>query len=709
MGEKYTNLYIGFDVGDIFSQISCYNERREDVESLCMAGRKNAYEIPTKVCMNPDIREWWYGEDAQKAREKGKGILFEHFVQNYDQEQSVSTGGETCEKKLLLKQFIVLSLDIVKLYYPHGRINWLTFTARNLSVKLIRDLKEIGCELGIEPENVRVQSHVASYEYYAMCQERELWQNDVGLFEYSDQGLEYCHLSISRKRTPMVASATALSLKAYLNADDYKQMAPPDLDRRFMEVAREVLNQKLISTIYLTGEGFEQEWMNMSLKFLCGHRRVFVGQNLYAKGACFNSVLEATRTKNQKFIVLNEDVVPENIYLKVSQAKENTRYDLVAAGTSWYNIQESVGFLLDKTDTITLHVRDFITNREKLIPIKLDNMPDRPERTTRVSLNIHFENSEICQVQITDRGFGSLFPGTGKCWKRRLNVVEYEQQEPFIEMGRLILDRNSGDQVPYYFSISGLKVYSVEELCYYMYHNIYAVTKETFGDDLFYWLEKDMGEILLAKGLRNLKRTDPELKELIRFLLSYVDYFTPDENYQLMLIMDDIAKQNPTEARKIEADNYMRYCRYMEAIRTYQNALYDMEHTKEADVTRIFKGDTCHNMGTAYTRLLNFKEAAVCYKKAYECNQKEASLYCYLWALKMSENESEFFDAVTQYEVDEKTLMELMEEYEQTQKKSARENDKLNQVKQLMLNKNSEDYPVKMKKYLDGLKEWYRG
>ena len=38
--------------------------------------------------------------------------------------------------------------------------------------------------------------------------------------------------------------------------------------------------------IYLTGEGFENNWYPNSLKVLCNGRRAFLGNNLYSKGAC---------------------------------------------------------------------------------------------------------------------------------------------------------------------------------------------------------------------------------------------------------------------------------------------------------------------------------------------------------------------------------------------------------------------------------------
>ena len=47
MAENYINLWVGYDLGNAYSQISCYNERKNEVDSICLPGKKNAYEIPT--------------------------------------------------------------------------------------------------------------------------------------------------------------------------------------------------------------------------------------------------------------------------------------------------------------------------------------------------------------------------------------------------------------------------------------------------------------------------------------------------------------------------------------------------------------------------------------------------------------------------------------------------------------------------------------
>lgn len=709
MSENITNLWVGYDLGNAYSQISCYNERKKEVDSICLPGKKNAYEIPMRLCKNIKDGAWVYGEEA--LPDKGEDWIFiRDFLALYEEEPVLSAGGQNFEKKELLFEFISRSLELLKRYYPHGRVEWLTFTAKDYPKKLIEDLLEFGTRLGISPGCLKIQKHVASYENYALSQPKELWSHDVGLFEYDDNGLSYCHLTINRRRSPMVVSSTTLDLSAYLGKEDYMTLSPPELDRRFLAVIKEVLGKRNVSTIYLVGKGFSGSWMNVSLKQMCSNRKGFIGQNLFSKGACYNSMLEATKTKNQNFIALCDEMIPVTIYLQVCRGRESLQVDLVKAGSDWYNIRESAEFILDQTDTVPLHVRDFVTNQEKIIPLKLENLPQRPNRTTRIRMHLEFEDSRICHVIMEDQGFGSLYPATDKTWKMRLNVVEYEDAKDFTLSGRLILNREAAEAVPFYFNVSGMKVYSVEELCYYIYENIYAVGLDTFSEDLFYWLEKDMNEPVLAKGIKNLMKAGGSLKEVIRYLMNFVDYYPAPECQKLLGIIDDLARQNPTEAKKLSADNYVRYCRYIEAIRGYSNVIYDMEHSAKDEVTRDFKGNTWHNMGVAYTRLMNFKSAQECFLKAWRLNKNEASLKSLLWTSKLLGDETRFFDAVENSGLDEDKVGELVEVFDKVEADSkSSKNDRQKLILDMCEDKSKEGYLTKRKSYLAGLKEWYRG
>ena len=61
-----------------------------------------------------------------------------------------------------------------------------------------------------------------------------------------------------------------------------------DLD--FCQLIQESMGTQIFSSVYLVGEGFDQEWAVRSVPLLCRNQRhVFYGSNLFVKGACFGA------------------------------------------------------------------------------------------------------------------------------------------------------------------------------------------------------------------------------------------------------------------------------------------------------------------------------------------------------------------------------------------------------------------------------------
>lgn len=657
-------LIIGFDLGSRYSKICWYNEKEGTTENVCVIGSDGSTQIPTALCKVSD-ETWLYGQAAIDGAAQGRGPLLTGFVEQYEQVPEIEVGGVRYEKKELIAIYLREALKVLESYFEVYAIAYLTISLKEVGKKIMADITASAPVFGVERECVRIQSHIASYEYFAMNQKKELWHHDVGMFEYDEDGLTYYHLFINKKRQPVVVNAQVYNLKMYMNGEMLETENPVDLDRKFLQVLNEILSQKIISTVFLSGKGFRMSWLNMAKRKLCSGRKVFLEDNIYASGACYSAYFDASGASYRHFIPVNDDMVPVSMYIKGSRMKEIIRKELVVGGSSWYGIDHEERFILDGTDTVVFRVRDLVTNVEKMIPLTLEGLPDRPDKTMMIKLNVQFESANICSITMADEGFGGIFPSSRKVWKKRINVAEYECDKNFKEKGRLLFVRELNDKVPYYFNFTDTKVYSLEELCYYVYNNIYAVTKETFNEELLYWIEKSLMEPSLAKGFKNLQKTNASFKTMIQYLMNYSDYYGNEACIQLNYVLDEIERQNPIEIRKIQADNLVRYCRYMDAISAYMTVIGQMEKPENGDMTNQFKGNVYHNLAAAYMRLMNFGSAAVSYKKAFDLNKNQESLKCYLWALKMNGDESEFFDAASEYHLSEGFIEDALKTYDQ--------------------------------------------
>lgn len=647
MDSREKELIIGYDLCNDYIQMSCYNQKTQDMDTICYIGEKMLDRIPAVLCRLRDGGSWVCGYDAWKAVNENRGFLVENFVDGLESGQEMTVAGEVYSSAELVRILISESLKLLTKYYPHWRIGQLAIAVEKLGKNTIKAMEELGESMAVEESRLLVINHVSAYEHYALNQRKELWQHDVGLFNYSKRGMTYYHLNISKKRTPIAVMATTVGLQEYFDGSEIGEAAPPELDRRFLEVVRKVTANKIISTIYLTGEGFEGDWAKISLKTLCHHRKGFIGSNIFSRGACYYGLMAAGLLEDGGFIALNEDVLSKTLYIRGSRDREIVNEEIVRAGQVWYDVESSVVFIPDKTEHITLHLMDYLSRRERTVQIPLDAFKsegERPEKTYYLKMDLSFLDASHCRVHIEDMGFGEFYESSGATVDQVIDVYDEALSDKEVqETGKLILIDSAANTVPFHFNLSGIRIYDKIQLCYYIYHHIYTVSEDTFDDELFYWIEKNLHEKSLVKRLKEARKNKRTLKELVRLLLMCVDYYSKEEMLRLLEVIEEIEAQNPVEVRKVEADNYLRYGHPLEALAAYKKVSVMMDDTDEI-ITNEFRGNVCHNMGIAFARLANMEAALECFKKAYVQNRADASRNAWLMSLKLLGRDSEMYE-----------------------------------------------------------------
>lgn len=191
-------------------------------------------------------------------------------------------------------------------------------------------------------------------------------------------------------------------------------------------------------------------------------------------------------------------------------------------------------------------------------------------------------------------------------------------------MGGMILCRSVYSKVPYYIEGADINVYSIEEISYFLYNDIYLVGADFFCEDLFVFIEKNIKEPELAHRLRNLKQKKAQLSELVLTVLGYVDFYSDKEISVIKGLLEKLDTQDPLERMKARADNFLANGRYTRALACYESII--AEKPKEISLENgIFFGNVMHNMGAVYARMFEFYDAADCFKSAYELNGSSLS------------------------------------------------------------------------------------
>lgn len=192
---------------------------------------------------------------------------------------------------------------------------------------------------------------------------------------------------------------------------------------------------------------------------------------------------------------------------------------------------------------------------------------------------------------------------------------------------------------PYEMPYTGKKVCSVEELCYYIYNNIYSINEDFFQPSLPVWMRDELGLSELADKLKEMIEEEHGLKDLVVTTLCGCDYYQEEEIRKIVEVLDEINNLPVFRKKKIKADNYLRAGRYGRGLTEYRKLLHG---SYAVNFTPEEYGDILHNQGIAHFYTSSFAEAKGDFREAFVRNNKRDSLQHYLWILLMEGEDKKF-------------------------------------------------------------------
>jgi len=314
---------------------------------------------------------------------------------------------ESHEVVRLLKEFLEQTLERFE------QISRLVFTVPELNVDIGRMLKGIGQRVGISKSHIYVQDYKESFCNYMLYQPKELWQYEAALFHCDRHEVKAYMLRKIRTgnfiTVDEVAKAKMEELSAVypvLNVDRAREA-----DVQFRQFIQGVFEKKLVSSVFLVGEGFENSWYPLSLKVLCNGRRAFTGNNLYSRGACYTAYKKASDYK-ESFVYLDETMIMDQICLKLRMQGKDKWYPLVPWGVRWYEADSQCEILLENADDIEIHIESLAGAEMRVERIPLYGLPKRTNYTLRLQVKVMLLDEKRCRVSFRDMGFGEFFPAT---------------------------------------------------------------------------------------------------------------------------------------------------------------------------------------------------------------------------------------------------------------------------------------------------------
>jgi len=198
-------------------------------------------------------------------------------------------------------------------------------------------------------------------------------------------------------------------------------------------------------------------------------------------------------------------------------------------------------------------------------------------------------------------------------------------------MGSLILCHKHYARQPYEITRIHRKIFTIEELCYYLCNNIYLIDDTIINERLFAWLDKYLKLEEMAENLRKLMKKQAPIEQFITTILTSSSIYTPEELNQIQNSLGKLKNQHRVERLKYKADDLLECGAIETAILVYQSILYG-EKEKDAPMSGTFYGNVYACLGCAYGRLFLYQEAAKMYEAAFQICEEEDMLVAYLYA-----------------------------------------------------------------------------
>ena len=405
-------VVLGYDLDDFNAQISYCPVDSYEAETVSSVMGNQIYDIPTVLCKRLGVNQWYYGREALRQAEAGEGTLVEGLFEKARKGIPVIVEDEEYDPVLLLSLFVKKSISILSAVVPLNKIAGVMFTTDVIDEKNVKIFQTIVEGLSLKTKLIYFQSHVESLYYYTIHQPKDVWNGQVLACEYEKDMMVTHRLEFNRNTTPVVS---------FSETEKFNNIEIGNKDRNFLNILHKNCDGRYVSSVQLVGNGFKEDWYKDSLKYMCVNRRVFAGNNLYSKGACYG-VLEKICPSDvgREYIYLGKDKLKANVGMEVLRRGQTSYLALLDAGVNWYEVGSSVEFILQGENELEFKISSLTGNKVYKETMVLEELPERKAGTTRVGLQIKMVSDDTIYVEVEDLGFGEFYPATGKKWVKEI-------------------------------------------------------------------------------------------------------------------------------------------------------------------------------------------------------------------------------------------------------------------------------------------------
>ena len=404
-------LVIGLDLCDSYTQVAC-------------GGNEKIWMFPTVIGKKKEEDGWRIGQDVYLEKLSDDGIVARGFLSYAWKKDPAAVNEFGFTGQELLQHFLKQVIAKVKQEQNTERILQLVVTLPEVNSQIMDCLLYCADYLDVPRNRFHVISYSESFLYYILSQKKEVWTNQVALFDFSKAGLWYYEMRVQRGGRQAMVTADCQQIENGLTLDLLDTFSGmKQADRMLYICGERMLSKKLFSAILLTGKGFEKtDWSSGFMKLIGKRRKVYAESHLYVKGAALKAADFVAEETAFPYIMICEGRLKATVSMEVLHDERLTQIVVAASGDSWYEAKSIMEFILDQQNELVLQVQPVDAKGIRQIKIPLEGFPPRPNRTTRIRVRVAFSDEKTMVIAIQDKGFGELFPASDAIIRKEIEI-----------------------------------------------------------------------------------------------------------------------------------------------------------------------------------------------------------------------------------------------------------------------------------------------
>lgn len=400
-------VVLGIDLRSGYYQMSFFHQGMSEPKMLLPVDELSSdFELSAFVFEDPLSGE--RGIDFSKPAALRQSLKPDCSIRNIFYDDIEGTG---LDRSSLLAMFLRNCMEILKANVPDKRAAALCFTGRFPDPSMQTELRRAFELLDLREVSLYFEDYMESYYHYLIRQKKTAFDERSVVFYRSDDEIVMGSLVF---RNRLLENSVSGNEDAVLNMPAY--WSPEKKDSAFSDFVQNRLSGYTVSSVFVVTEDLNLMEMTASRRALSDKGHIFAGNNLFVQGAAYSAYARACGTvKKENY--LGNDRIKHDIYIEARCNKRVQKVILAGAEQKFYDIHTTLDIITNDRESFVFHTRNVETAKVSSYEIKMSGIPQRPDFTTRLRIDLSFAGVGEFMVEVRDLGFGGLFPTSGLVFK----------------------------------------------------------------------------------------------------------------------------------------------------------------------------------------------------------------------------------------------------------------------------------------------------